>query len=90
MSLSNVETSKIIADFGRSSVDSGSVEAQVALITADINKLTEHFKSHIKDFHSRTGLIRKVNLRRTLLQYLKRTDFARYRKILERLELRGV
>ncbi len=90
MSLSNIEKSKIIADFGRSNVDSGSVEVQVALITADINKLTEHFKFHIQDFHSRTGLIRKVNLRRTLLQYLKRKNFARYRSIQTKLGLRGI
>lgn len=89
MSLTNVEKSKIIADFGRSNVDSGSVEVQIALVTADINKLTGHFKSHVKDFHSRTGLIRKVNLRRTLLQYLKRKDFGRYRDIQTKLGLRG-
>jgi len=89
MSLSNAEKAKIIADFGRSHADSGSVEVQIALLTSDINKLTDHFKSHAKDFHSRTGLIRKVNLRRTLLKYLKSKDFSRYRAILERLELRG-
>jgi len=89
MSLSTQEKSKIIVDFGRSNTDSGSVGVQIALLTADINKLTEHFKVHSKDFHSRTGLIRKVNLRRKLLQYLKRKDFGRYRDIVAKLELRG-
>ena len=89
MSLTNIEKAKIIADFGSSNIDSGSVEVQIALLTADISKLTSHFKSHAKDFHSRMGLIRKVNLRRKLLQYLKSKDFNRYRNILTRLELRG-
>jgi len=89
MSLSSIEKSKIIGNFGRSSADSGSVEVQIAILTADINKLTGHFKAHSKDFHSRMGLIRKVNLRRTLLQYLKRKDFGRYRDIVAKLELRG-
>lgn len=89
MSLSNVEKEKIISDFGQKEGDTGSVEVQVALLTNDINKLTEHFKTHAKDLHSRRGLIRKVNLRRTLLQYLKRKDINRYTDIIAKLSLRG-
>jgi len=90
MSLTNSEKAKIVVDFGHSAADSGSIEVQIALLTADINKLTDHFKTHAKDFHSRMGLIRKVNLRRKLLQYLKSKDFKRYQDILKRLELRGI
>lgn len=89
MSLSTTDKVKIIKEFGASDVDTGSVEVQVALLTADISQLTEHFKTHAKDHHSRRGLIRKVNLRRGLLAYLKRIDMNRYRAIVERLNLRG-
>jgi small subunit ribosomal protein S15 len=89
MSLSASEKMKVIKEFGQNEQDTGSPEVQVALLTIDINKLTEHFKSHGKDHHSRRGLIRKVNLRRKLLSYLKSVDLERYRKIVERLELRG-
>ena len=89
MSLSNVEKTKINSEFGQKEGDTGSVEVQVALLTNDINKLTEHFKTHPKDLHSRRGLIRKVNLRRTLLQYLKRKAMSRYLDIIAKLNLRG-
>ena len=68
--------------------DTGSPEVQVALLTARINQLTEHFKTHIKDFHSRRGLLRLVSRRRKLLDYLKGSDNERYRKLLDRLGLR--
>jgi len=89
MSLSNVEKVKIISDFGSNEGDTGSTEVQIALLTNDINKLTGHFKTHKKDLHSRRGLIRKVNLRRTLLQYLKRKSMSRYTDIIAKLNLRG-
>jgi small subunit ribosomal protein S15 len=89
MSLSAAEKAKIVKEYGFSETDTGSVEVQVALLTTDINKLTEHFKIHAKDFHSRRGLIRKVNLRRKLLGYLKVTDVERYVNLIKRLNLRG-
>ena len=88
MSLSTQEKAQILADFGASEKDSGSVEVQVALLTADINKLQGHFKSHKKDNHSRRGLIRMVNQRRKLLDYLKTKDAVRYSALIKKLGLR--
>lgn len=68
--------------------DTGSPEVQVALLTARIEYLTEHFKSHKKDFHSRQGLLKMVGKRRNLLAYLRNTDVQRYRTLIERLGLR--
>ena len=89
MSLSIAEKEAIVKQHGKVEQDTGSTEVQVALLTADIIKLTEHFKIHKKDHHSRRGLIRKVNLRRKLLSYLKNKDIARYRKLIAALKLRG-
>jgi small subunit ribosomal protein S15 len=89
MSLSSNTKSKIVEEYGLAEKDTGSPEVQIALLTNDINQLTEHFKSHNKDHHSRSGLIRKVNLRRKLLAYLKATDLGRYRSVITRLGLRG-
>lgn len=89
MSLSSAEKAKLVEEFGNTSADTGSVEVQVAILTTDINKLTEHFKTHTKDLHSRRGLIRKVNLRRTLLKYLKHKDANRYASLITKLNLRG-
>jgi len=89
MSLSFEEKVQIVKEYGLSETDTGSAEVQVALLTTDINQLTEHFKIHKKDNHSRRGLIRKVNLRRKLLKYLKAKDITRYRNIVSRLSLRG-
>jgi small subunit ribosomal protein S15 len=80
---------KIINEFGRSGVDTGSSEVQVAILTADINRLTEHFKTHQQDNHSRRGLMRMVGLRRKLLGYLKNNDREKYTKIVAALDLRG-
>ena len=71
MALSASEKAEIVAEFGRSEGDTGSAEVQVALLSANINGLQEHFRSHKKDHHSRRGLIRMVNQRRKLLDYLK-------------------
>ena len=68
--------------------DTGSPEVQIALLTERINGLTEHFKSHTKDHHSRRGLLRLIGQRRGLLEYLKRKDAERYRQIIEKLGLR--
>jgi small subunit ribosomal protein S15 len=68
--------------------DTGSADVQVVLLTQRINELSEHFKQHAKDHHSRRGLIRMVNRRRKLLDYMKRTDIGRYQQIIQRLGLR--
>ncbi|MBI4912281.1 MAG: 30S ribosomal protein S15 [Acidobacteria bacterium] len=85
----NVDQKKIIIeDFKQHESDTGSPEVQVALLTRRINDLTEHFKVHAKDFHSRRGLMILVGQRRRLLDYLKRKDKERYAKLIERLGLR--
>lgn len=88
-----METSKenkqeIIGDYRTHEGDTGSPEVQVALLSKRINHLTEHFKIHKKDHHSRVGLLKLVGKRRRLLDYLKRKDIERYRKLIERLGLR--
>jgi len=82
------DKSKIVKDFQRGNADTGSPEVQVALLTARITTLTEHFKQHVKDHHSRRGLLKMVSHRRKLLDYLKRTDADRYRQVIDRLGLR--
>ncbi len=88
MSLSTEQTRQIIADFGRGQNDTGSPEVQVALLSARINHLAQHFASHGKDHHSRRGLLKMVNQRRSLLGYLKQKDSERYKALIERLGLR--
>ncbi|MCX7896332.1 MAG: 30S ribosomal protein S15 [Rhodocyclaceae bacterium] len=88
MAITAAEKAKIVADFQRTKGDTGSPEVQVALLTARINDLTEHFKVHVKDHHSRRGLLKMVSQRRKLLDYLRRTDAERYRVLIERLGLR--
>ena len=84
----SVDTQKVIADNARGANDTGSPEVQVALLTARIEQLTEHFKTHKKDHHSRRGLLQLVNRRRSLLDYLKRKDNERYKALIEKLGLR--
>lgn len=79
---------KLIADYATVDGDTGSPEVQVALLTARINHLTEHLKTHKKDHHSRRGLLQLVGRRRRLLQYLQRHDVERYRSLIGRLGLR--
>ncbi len=88
MSLSSEVTSAIIKKFGKNEKDSGSSAVQIALLTEDINQLQDHFKAHTKDHHSRRGLIRKVNNRKSLLDYLKKTDVEQYKSIVAQLGLR--
>ncbi|WP_020558786.1 30S ribosomal protein S15 [Thiofilum flexile] len=88
MSLSAEEKAAIVTDYRQSDTDTGSPEVQVALLTASIKHLTEHFKIHTHDHHSRRGMLKMVNQRRKLLDYLKRKDNARYQTLIERLGLR--
>ena len=89
MALLKEEKNKIVKKFQNSDTDTGSPEVQIALLTENINKLQSHFKIHKKDHHSRTGLIRMVNLRRKLLAYLKRKNLKSYQDIIKSLKLRG-
>jgi small subunit ribosomal protein S15 len=88
MSLSGQEKETIIEDYKRADSDTGSPEVQVALLSARISELTEHFDEHKKDHHSRRGLLKMVNNRRKLLDYLKAKDHERYREVIARLGLR--
>lgn len=89
MSLSAEEKAEIVKKFHLATNDTGSPEVQVAILTARINKLTEHFKVHKHDHHSRQGLLKLVSKRRTQLNYLKRRDLSRYRELVTRLRLRS-
>jgi len=88
MSLTPERKQQILKDFATKPNDTGSPEVQVALLTERINGLTEHFKEHKKDNHSRRGLLKMVSQRRSLLDYLKSRDEARYQQIIERLGIR--
>ncbi|MEM7053765.1 MAG: 30S ribosomal protein S15 [Pseudomonadota bacterium] len=88
MSFNAEQKQKVVSEHQLSSGDTGSPEVQIALLTARINYLTGHFKTHKKDHHSRKGLIRLVNQRRSLLDYVRRKDVQRYRDIVQRLGLR--
>ena len=79
----------IVNEYKRNEGDTGSPEVQIALLTENINKLQNHFKSHKKDHHSRTGLIRMVNLRRKLLAYLKKKNADSYSELVKKLNIRG-
>ena len=88
MSLSAEQKAAVVAEHQRAAGHTGSPEVQVALLTTQINQLQGHFKSHNKDHHSRRGLIRMVNQRRKLLDYLKRKDLDRYTALIGKLGLR--
>ena len=88
MSLQVAQKAQVVKQYQRAGNDTGSTEVQIALLTERINGLTEHFKSHVKDFHSRRGLLKMVSQRRKLLDYLKRSDADKYRSVIERLGLR--
>ena len=88
MSLSSESKSSIIKDYSRGEADTGSPEVQVALLSKRISELTEHFGEHKKDHHSRQGLLKMVNKRRKLLDYLKSKDNDRYRELIKKLGLR--
>lgn len=88
MALSTEKKAEILKEYGLHETDTGSPEAQVALLTSRINNLTEHLKDHKHDHHSRRGLLLLVGRRKGLLQYLQDNDVERYRKLIERLGLR--
>ncbi len=88
MATNTAQKAQIVQDFQRAKGDTGSPEVQIALLTTRINDLTEHFKVHVKDHHSRRGLLKMVSQRRKLLDYLRAYDSDRYRQIIERLSLR--
>ena len=88
MSLTSDKKVDIMRNFGRGEKDSGSPEVQIALLSERINQLNEHLKEHTKDFHSRRGLFKMVGRRRNLLEYLKRIDIERYRRLISDLNLR--
>lgn len=82
------EKAKIIKDFAKNEKDCGSTEVQIAILTKEINDLTEHLKVHIHDYHSKRGLLMKVGRRRKLLDYLKKNDVVGYRDVIKRLNIR--
>jgi len=88
MALTAEQKKQIVEKYRLSETDTGSTEVQVALLTENINQLSPHFATHKKDNHSRRGLLRMVNQRRKLLDYLKSTDMARYRSLIDRLGIR--
>ena len=88
MSIEPAKTKEILHKYRRHDADTGSPEVQIALLSERIANLTEHFKTHKKDHHSRRGLLHLVSLRRRLLNYLKREDADRYKKLIEQLGLR--
>ena len=88
MALTKEVKENIVKKYAKSENDTGSVEVQVAILTEEINTLTEHLKEHKKDFHSRRGLLKKVGRRRSLLNYLAKKDITRYREIIKQLGLR--
>jgi small subunit ribosomal protein S15 len=88
MAVKKAQKEQIIKKFQRANLDTGSSEVQVALLTAKINEMTNHFNEHKKDFHGRRGMMKAVNQRRKLLDYLKRTNLKRYSDLLGELDIR--
>lgn len=86
--VSKEEKLAIVKEFGHSEYDTGSPEVQIAILTAEINRINEHLKVHTHDFHNRRGLLKKVGHRRNLLNYLKAKDVQRYRELIAKLGLR--
>ena len=88
MSITTARKAELIKTYAVNSGDTGSPEVQVALLSERINNLTEHFKTHVKDNHSRRGLLKLVSQRRQILEYLRRSNDARYKELIERLGIR--
>jgi small subunit ribosomal protein S15 len=88
MSITAGRKAEVIKEYARKAGDTGSPEVQVAILSERINNLTEHFKTHAKDNHSRRGLLKLVSQRRQLLDYIKNSDEARYKSLIERLNIR--
>ena len=88
MAVTTADKARILTQYQRAKNDTGSPEVQIALLTERINMLTDHFKMHVKDFHSRRGLLKLVSQRRSQLDYLKRSNNEAYRSLIGRLGLR--
>lgn len=88
MAVSKEEKAKIVKEFAKSEKDTGCTEVQIAILSKEIEELTEHLKVHKNDFHSKRGLFMKVGKRRGLLDYLKNNDVVRYRNVVDKLNLR--
>jgi small subunit ribosomal protein S15 len=88
MAVTKERKAELVKEFGKSAKDSGATEVQVAILTEEINELTEHLKTHIHDFHSKRGLLMKVGKRRSLLDYLKDTNIQSYREVIKKLNIR--
>ena len=88
MALNKEEKAKIIKEFAKNEKDCGSAEVQIAILTKEINDLTEHMKEHKHDYHSKRGLLMKVGRRKKLLNYLKENDVVSYRELIKKLNLR--
>lgn len=86
--ISKEQKAQLVAEFGKNEKDSGSVEVQIAILTAEINRLNQHLAGNIHDFHTRRGLLKKVGHRRNLLAYLKDKDINSYRNVISKLNLR--
>ena len=88
MALSKLKKEQLVKKFGKDEKDTGSIEVQIAILTEEINTLTEHFKEHKQDHHSKRGMLKKIGQRRSLLNYLKDKDVTRYRNVIKALGLR--
>ncbi len=88
MAVTKERKAELVKLYGKNEHDTGATAVQIAILTDEINELTEHLKVHIHDYHSKRGLLTKVGKRRNLLEYLKRTDINRYRELIKRLGLR--
>ena len=88
MALDKAKKASIVKEYGKDKNDTGSVEVQVAILTSEINELTEHMKVHTHDYHSKLGLLKKVGKRKSLLNYLKNNDVKRYKELIKKLNLR--
>ena len=88
MAVSKERKAELVKSFGKNEKDSGATEVKIAILTEEINDLTEHLKTHIHDYHSKRGLLMKVGKRRSLLDYLKKNNVVSYREVIKKLELR--
>ena len=88
MALKKEEKATLVKEFAKNEKDTGCTEVQIAILTKEINELTEHLTTHIHDFHSKRGLLKKVGKRRSLLDYLKENDVKSYRELIKKLDLR--
>ena len=88
MALTAEKKAQLVKEFGKNDKDTGSIEVQIAILTAEINELNTHFETHIHDFHSKRGLMKKIGQRRSLLAYLKAEDLKRYEELIKSLGLR--